>query len=113
MTFMPREPEAFGEQVVQILRRHFPEREVQLAGPMDLCLDGRELWQHVYLWPGGRGHFLRRHQRSVDDIWPTFLRFRRRHLDASHLLPGLISDDGRSAGHDCCWDRPANRRWEK
>lgn len=40
---MPREPEAFGEQVVQILRRHFPEREVQLAGPMDLCLDGRHL----------------------------------------------------------------------
>jgi len=43
MTFMPREPEAFGEQVVQILRRHFPDREVQLAGPMDLCLDGRHL----------------------------------------------------------------------
>ena len=43
MTYMPREPEAFGEQVVQILRRHFPEREVQLAGPMDLCLDGRHL----------------------------------------------------------------------
>ena len=43
MTYMPREPEAFGEQVVQILRRHFPEKEVQLAGPMDLCLDGRHL----------------------------------------------------------------------
>ncbi len=43
MTFMPREPEAFGEQVVQILRRHFPDREVQLAGPMDLSLDGRHL----------------------------------------------------------------------
>ena len=43
MTYMPREPEAFGEQVVQILRRHFPDREVQLAGPMDLCLDGRHL----------------------------------------------------------------------
>jgi len=46
---MPREPEAFGEQVVQILRRHFPDREVQLAGPMDLCLDGRHLGlQNLY-----------------------------------------------------------------
>ena len=49
MTYMPREPEAFGEQVVQILRRHFPDREVQLAGPMDLCLDGRHLGlQNLY-----------------------------------------------------------------
>ena len=49
MTYMPREPEAFGEQVVQILRRHFPNREVQLAGPMDLCLDGRHLGlQNLY-----------------------------------------------------------------
>ncbi len=43
MSHMPREPEAFSEQVVQIIRRYFPEREVQLAGPMDLCLDGRHL----------------------------------------------------------------------
>ncbi len=43
MTHMPREPEAFSEQVVQILRRHFPDREVQLVGPMDLFLDGRHL----------------------------------------------------------------------
>ena len=43
MTHMPREPEAFCEQVVHILRRHFPDREVQLAGPMDLYLDGRQL----------------------------------------------------------------------
>ena len=43
MTHMPREPEAFCEQVVYILRRHFPEREVHLAGPMDLYLDGRHL----------------------------------------------------------------------
>ena len=43
MTHMPREPEAFSEQVVRILRRHFPDREVRLAGPMDLYLDGRHL----------------------------------------------------------------------
>ena len=43
MTHMPREPEAFCEHVVHILRRHFPDREVQLAGPMDLYLDGRHL----------------------------------------------------------------------
>ncbi len=43
MAHMPREPEAFSEQVVRILRRRFPDREVWLAGPMDLCLDGRHL----------------------------------------------------------------------
>ena len=43
MTHMPREPEAFSEQVVQILRRHFPDAEVQLVGPMDLYVDGRHL----------------------------------------------------------------------
>lgn len=43
MTHMPREPEAFSEQVVYILRRHFPDCEVEHAGPMDLCLDGRHL----------------------------------------------------------------------
>ncbi len=43
MTHMPREPEAFSEQVVYILRRHFPDKEVHLAGPMDLYLDGRHL----------------------------------------------------------------------
>ncbi|MBC8523600.1 DUF1444 family protein [PVC group bacterium] len=43
MTHMPREPEAFSEQVVRILRRGFPDREVRLAGPMDLYLDGRHL----------------------------------------------------------------------
>ncbi len=43
MAHMPREPEAFSEQVVRILRRLFPDRDVQLAGPMDLCLDGRHL----------------------------------------------------------------------
>jgi len=43
MTHMPREPEAFSEHVVHIIRRHFPDKEVQLAGPMDLYLDGRHL----------------------------------------------------------------------
>jgi hypothetical protein len=43
MTHMPREPEAFSEQVVYILRRFFPDKEVHLAGPMDLFLDGRHL----------------------------------------------------------------------
>ena len=43
MTHMPREPEAFSEQVVRILRRHFSDREVRLAGPMDIYLDGRHL----------------------------------------------------------------------
>jgi uncharacterized protein YtpQ (UPF0354 family) len=40
---MPREPEAFGEQVAKILRRHFPDRAIELAGPMDLILNGKHL----------------------------------------------------------------------
>jgi hypothetical protein len=43
MSAMPQEPEAFGEQVVFILKRHFPERTVHLAGPMDVVIDGRHL----------------------------------------------------------------------
>jgi uncharacterized protein YtpQ (UPF0354 family) len=43
MARMPREPEAFGEQVVKILCRHFPQRKVDLAGPMDLILGGKHL----------------------------------------------------------------------
>ena len=43
MTRMPREPEAFGEQVTRILLRHFPDREVELAGPMDVILNGKHL----------------------------------------------------------------------
>ncbi len=43
MSRMPREPEAFGEQVARILQRHFPERTVELAGPMDLVLNGKHL----------------------------------------------------------------------
>ncbi len=43
MARMPREPEAFGEQVAKILKRHFPERAIELAGPMDLVLNGKHL----------------------------------------------------------------------
>ena len=47
---MPREPEAFGEQVARILLRNFPERQVELAGPMDLILNGRHLGlENLYL----------------------------------------------------------------
>lgn len=43
MARMPREPEAFGEQVAKILQRHFPDRAIELAGPMDLVLNGKHL----------------------------------------------------------------------
>ena len=43
MAHMPREPEAFGEQVARILKRQFPDRGVELAGPMDLVLSGKHL----------------------------------------------------------------------
>ncbi len=43
MAHMPREPEAFGEQVAKILQQQFPERAVELAGPLDLILSGRHL----------------------------------------------------------------------
>ena len=43
MAQMPREPEAFGEQVAKILHQQFPERAVELAGPLDLILSGRHL----------------------------------------------------------------------
>jgi uncharacterized protein YtpQ (UPF0354 family) len=43
MARMPREPEAFGEQVCKILLRQFPDRQIDLAGPMDLVLSGKHL----------------------------------------------------------------------
>lgn len=43
MARMPREPEAFGEHVARILARHFPDRKVEMAGPMDLILSGKHL----------------------------------------------------------------------
>jgi len=43
MVNMPREPEAFGEHVARILKRHYPDKSVELAGPLDLVLSGKHL----------------------------------------------------------------------
>lgn len=43
MAQMPREPEAFGEHVARILKRQYPDRGVELAGPLDLVLAGKHL----------------------------------------------------------------------
>ncbi|MCH7798607.1 MAG: DUF1444 family protein [Planctomycetes bacterium] len=43
MGTMPREPEAFGEHVARILKRHYPDKSVELAGPLDLVLSGKHL----------------------------------------------------------------------
>jgi uncharacterized protein YtpQ (UPF0354 family) len=43
MAQLPREPEAFGEQVAKILHRHFPEQDAQLTGPLSLVIAGRHL----------------------------------------------------------------------
>lgn len=43
MASMPREPEAFGEQVAKILKRHYPDRSAELAGPLDLIVNGKHL----------------------------------------------------------------------
>ena len=43
MAHMPREPEAFGEHVARILKRQYPDRSVELAGPLDLVLSGKHL----------------------------------------------------------------------
>ena len=43
MARMPREPEAFGEQVARFLKRQFPKRAVEFAGPIDLVLNGKYL----------------------------------------------------------------------
>ncbi len=43
MARMPREPEAFGEQVARILRRQDPSRSVELAGPLDMVINGKHL----------------------------------------------------------------------
>ncbi|MFO0872845.1 MAG: DUF1444 family protein [Phycisphaerales bacterium] len=40
---MPIDPEAFGEEVLRIVRRNFPDRTAELAAPMDLILSGRHL----------------------------------------------------------------------
>lgn len=43
MAAMPREPEAFAEQVVVLLKRLKPELEVALSGPGELIVNGRRL----------------------------------------------------------------------
>ncbi len=57
MASMPREPEAFAEQVAKILLRYSPERKIKLAGPMDLILNGNHprldnLYRMVQYKPG-------------------------------------------------------------
>jgi len=43
MAKMPREPEAFAEQVAYMLRRLQPDRKIDLVGPRELVVDGRRL----------------------------------------------------------------------
>jgi uncharacterized protein YtpQ (UPF0354 family) len=43
MSSMPHEPEAFAEQVAQLLRRMQPEYQVELTGPRELIVNGRRL----------------------------------------------------------------------
>lgn len=43
MTGLPREPEAFSEQVCAIARRTFPDREIEIAGVFELHLNGRRI----------------------------------------------------------------------
>jgi uncharacterized protein YtpQ (UPF0354 family) len=43
MARMPREPEAFAEQVAIMLRRLQPRHAVELVGPRELIVDGRRL----------------------------------------------------------------------
>ena len=43
MPQMPREPEAFSELVLRLLKQQQPKAHVELAGAMDLVIDGRHL----------------------------------------------------------------------
>lgn len=43
MAGMPREPEAFAEQVAAMLRRMQPGQTIDLVGPRELIVDGRRL----------------------------------------------------------------------
>lgn len=43
MAYMPREPEAFAEQVATLLRRLQPDYAVDLVGPRELIVNGRRL----------------------------------------------------------------------
>jgi len=49
MSALPREPEAFGEQVLVILKRTWPDRAAELVGALDMVVDGRHLGlQNLY-----------------------------------------------------------------
>lgn len=43
MAAMPLDPESFGDAVLSIFRRLFPDRQVELSGPMDMLVGGRHL----------------------------------------------------------------------
>jgi uncharacterized protein YtpQ (UPF0354 family) len=43
MSAMPREPEAFAEQVASMLRRLRPDYDISLTGPRELVVNGRRL----------------------------------------------------------------------
>lgn len=43
MAQLPREPEAFSEFVLRIIRKRVTDRQVELMGPMDLTIGGRHL----------------------------------------------------------------------
>lgn len=43
MAQMPREPEAFAEQVARLFQRHFPERKAELVGPFEMVINGKRL----------------------------------------------------------------------
>ncbi|MHC4833483.1 MAG: hypothetical protein ACYTFH_06290, partial [Planctomycetota bacterium] len=40
---MPLQPEAFAEQVVAIVKRGHPEREIVFLGPLSIAIDGRPI----------------------------------------------------------------------
>lgn len=43
MAHLPREPEAFCEFVLRVIRKRVTDRQVELLGPMDLSIGGRHL----------------------------------------------------------------------
>lgn len=43
MSQLPSDPEAFGEAVLRLFRRLFPDRRAELTGPMDMLVVGRHL----------------------------------------------------------------------
>ena len=43
MAQMPREPDAFAEQVAEMLRQIQPDSQIELTGPRELIINGRRL----------------------------------------------------------------------